>query len=166
MIAFFEVDDIIHKKRTFGENLMLLTFSVILFGALILIRPLQRNPFYILNSALIIGIAWVLENYYFRTSFFSYKTILLLVVFQLITINFTTFLAYFVDKRAAIRGAYRIPESQLHTLELVGGTLGAMLGQKLLRHKSRKKEYRVIFRAIVVMQIVAVLAILRFLHFI
>ena len=145
---------------------MLLTFSAILFGLLAIFRPLQRNPFYILNSAVIIGIAYVLETYYFRTSPFSYKTVLLLIVFQLITINFTTFLAYWVDKRAAARGAYRIPESQLHTLEFLGGTLGAMLGQKILRHKSKKGSYRAVFHAIVVMQAVAVIAILRYLNFI
>lgn len=145
---------------------MVLTFSVILFGLLILIRPLQRNPFYVLNSALVIGIAYVLENYYFRTTPFSHKTILLLVVIQLITINFTTFLAYFVDKRAAQKGAYRIPESNLHTLEFLGGTLGALLGQKFLHHKSKKKSYRFMFQFIVILQIVAVIAILKYLHFI
>ena len=145
---------------------MLLTFSAVLLGLLAIIRPLQRNPFYILNSAVLIGIAYVLENYYFKTSPFTYKTLLLLVVFQLVTINFTTFLAYYIDKRAAIRGNYRIPEFQLHTLEFLGGTLGAMLGQKLLRHKSKKGSYRVMFHAIVIMQITAVIAILRFLNFI
>ncbi len=145
---------------------MLLTFSVILFGILLVIPPLQRNPFYIINSAVIVGIAYILENYYFKTSAFSYKTILLLVVIQFITINFTTFIAYAIDKRAAIKGNYRIPESNLHTLEFVGGTLGAMLGQKVLHHKNKKKTYQFVFKIIVFLQICAIFAILRFLNFI
>ena len=150
----------------YKEKLMVLTFSAILLGLLALIRPLQRNPFYILNSALIIGIAQILESYYFRTSPFTYKTILFFFVIQFITINFTTFLAYYVDKRAAQKGAYRIPESNLHTLEFLGGTLGAMLGQKLLHHKNRKKSYRFMFKFIVLIQIIIVVVILKYLHFI
>ena len=145
---------------------MVLTFSIVLFGLLAIMPPLQRNPFYVLNSALVVGIAWLLENYYFRTAPFSHKTLLLLVVIQLVTINFTTFLAYFVDKRAAQRGAYRIPERNLHTLEFLGGTLGALLGQRLLHHKSKKKSYRFFFHFIVIIQIIAVFAILKYLRFI
>ena len=145
---------------------MVLTFSAILFGLLALIRPLQRNPFYVLNSALVIGVAYIIENYYFRASPFSHKTLLFLVVVQFITINFTTFLAYYVDKRAAQKGAYRIPESNLHTLEFLGGTFRALLGQRLLRHKSKKKSYRFVFHFIVIIQIVIVIAILKYLHLI
>jgi len=145
---------------------MVITFSAVLFGLLALIKPLQKNRFYILNSALIIGLAYVVEHNYFRTTPFAPKTFLLLVVFQFITINFTTFLAYYVDKRAAKRGEYRIPESDLHTLEFLGGTLGALLGQKILHHKNKKKSYQFIFHFLIVVQIIAIIAILRYLHLI
>lgn len=145
---------------------MVLTFSAILLGLVAIIRPLQRNPFYILNAALVIGIAQILETYYFRTTPFSHKTIMFFFVIQFITINFTTFLAYFVDKRAAIKGAYRIPESNLHTLEFLGGTLGALLGQKILHHKNRKKSFRLTFLIIVILQISLIIFILKYLHLI
>lgn len=109
---------------------MVITFSTILLGLIALIRPLQRNRFFILNSALIIGAAYFIETHYFTASVFSYKTIMLFLVFQLISINVVTFIAYGVDKRAAVRGNWRVPEIQLHTLEFLGGWLGAYLAQR------------------------------------
>ena len=145
---------------------MVLTFAVILFGIMLLFRSLQRNPFYILNSSAVIGIGYWLENFYFKATPFALKTILLLIVIQLATINITTFIAYFIDKRAAVKGAYRVPEQNLHTLELLGGTFGALLGQKFLHHKSKKKSYQSVFFLIVIFQLIAVVAILKFLNFI
>jgi uncharacterized membrane protein YsdA (DUF1294 family) len=59
-----------------------------------------------------------------------------------------TFVAFAVDKRAAGRGRRRVPERTLHTLELLGGWPGAALGVHLLRHKSSKRTYLVVFWAI------------------
>lgn len=55
------------------------------------------------------------------------------------------FIAYAIDKAAAQGNRWRIPESTLHALALLGGWPGAMLAQTLLRHKSVKKEFRLIF---------------------
>lgn len=60
-----------------------------------------------------------------------------------------TFAAYAVDKSAAVRGKWRIRESTLHTFELLGGWPGALLAQKLLRHKSCKLSFRIVFFLIV-----------------
>ena len=56
-----------------------------------------------------------------------------------------TFLAFGVDKRAAKLGNRRIPEARLHTMELAFGWPGAFLGRKLLRHKSVKTSYTIVF---------------------
>ena len=113
---------------------MVITYSVILIGLLFLIRPLQKNSFYILHAALIILAAYYIETHYFRASVFGAKTLLLFVVFQFVSINVVTVLAYWVDKRAAVRGAWRVPEINLHTLEFLGGWSGALLAQRLFRH--------------------------------
>jgi uncharacterized membrane protein YsdA (DUF1294 family) len=56
-----------------------------------------------------------------------------------------TFLAYWRDKRAARREARRIPEMELHLLALCGGWPGALVAQQLIRHKSSKLSFQVVF---------------------
>lgn len=73
-----------------------------------------------------------------------------LLMSALIAINALTIGLYVHDKRAARRrGARRIPERTLHTLELAGGWPGALLAQRWLRHKTVKPGYQRIFRSIV-----------------
>ena len=56
-----------------------------------------------------------------------------------------TFVTYGVDKSAARRGTWRVPESTLHLLALACGWPGALLGQRFFRHKTRKQPFRTIF---------------------
>jgi uncharacterized membrane protein YsdA (DUF1294 family) len=55
------------------------------------------------------------------------------------------FAAYALDKSAAGRAARRTPERTLHLLSLLGGWPGALLGQRLLRHKTRKLPFLAVF---------------------
>ena len=57
--------------------------------------------------------------------------------------------AYWRDKRAATRGQWRTPERTLHTIELLGGWPGALLAQRLFRHKTRDPSYRLVFFGII-----------------
>lgn len=66
-----------------------------------------------------------------------------------------TFLTYAFDKSAASHSVRRTSERTLHVLALVGGWPGALLAQQMLRHKSSKAEFRVVFWATVVLNIVA-----------
>jgi uncharacterized membrane protein YsdA (DUF1294 family)/cold shock CspA family protein len=68
-----------------------------------------------------------------------------------------TFYAYWRDKFAAQRGAWRTPESTLHLLGLVGGWPGGWLAQRLLRHKSSKASFRTTFWGTVVLHGAALL---------
>lgn len=65
----------------------------------------------------------------------------------LLAINAVTFVAYWIDKRAARAQARRTPEATLHLLELLGGWPAAWLAQRALRHKSRKQSYQLTFLA-------------------
>ncbi|MEP2650711.1 MAG: cold shock and DUF1294 domain-containing protein [Paraglaciecola sp.] len=66
-----------------------------------------------------------------------------------------TFLVYWVDKAKAQRGAWRTQESSLHILSLLGGWPGAAIAQQLLRHKSKKREFRQVFWMTVLLNIAA-----------
>jgi len=62
-----------------------------------------------------------------------------------ISVSIITFLAYVFDKSKAQRGEWRTQESTLHLLALIGGWPGAAIAQQILRHKSKKKEFRIAF---------------------
>ena len=55
----------------------------------------------------------------------------------LIAINLVTFAVYGIDKRRARRGAWRVPEKTLFLLPLLGGSIGAPLGMRVFRHKTK-----------------------------
>jgi uncharacterized membrane protein YsdA (DUF1294 family)/cold shock CspA family protein len=55
------------------------------------------------------------------------------------------FLAYSIDKFASRRGGRRTPESTLHFFSIVGGWPGAMLAQRVFRHKTQKLSFQVVF---------------------
>ena len=53
-------------------------------------------------------------------------------------ISLVTYLVYRHDKRQALAAGWRINESTLHLLEMLGGWPGAFVAQRLLRHKNRQ----------------------------
>lgn len=56
-----------------------------------------------------------------------------------------TFLAYAIDKSAAMRNRWRTRESTLHLFSLAGGWPGAIAAQRILRHKSSKASFQTAF---------------------
>ena len=55
----------------------------------------------------------------------------------LAVMNLAAFGAYGADKRRARRGSWRIPERTLFLLPLLGGSVGALQGMHVFRHKTR-----------------------------
>lgn len=70
-----------------------------------------------------------------------------------LAMSLVCFIAYWRDKRSAVAGAQRTPESRLHLYELLGGWPGGLLAQRLIRHKNRKLPYQVKFWSIVVLHL-------------
>ncbi|NTF32052.1 DUF1294 domain-containing protein [Rhizobium skierniewicense] len=68
--------------------------------------------------------------------------------------NIIVFLIYSWDKKAARRGEWRVRESVLLWLAFLGGSLGAVLAQQLLRHKTRKQPFRTYLISIIILQVV------------
>jgi uncharacterized membrane protein YsdA (DUF1294 family)/cold shock CspA family protein len=71
-------------------------------------------------------------------------------------VSLATFFAYWHDKHAARRGAWRTSEQTLHVFALLGGWPGAWLAHRVLRHKSRKTSFRAVYRATVALHCAAV----------
>ncbi|MCE8027704.1 DUF1294 domain-containing protein [Halomonas daqingensis] len=62
-----------------------------------------------------------------------------------------TFAMYGIDKAAAGKGRRRTPEATLLFAGLIGGWPGALIAQRLFRHKTRKQPFQAIFWGGVVM---------------
>ncbi len=67
------------------------------------------------------------------------------LLFGYLAISAGAFLAYASDKSKAQRRVSRIPENTLHLFSLIGGWPGAAIAQQLLRHKTQKREFRIVF---------------------
>lgn len=80
------------------------------------------------------------------------------IVVIILLINIATFCMFWWDKEAAREGHWRIPEARLLGLALIGGSLGAVAGQQLLRHKTRKEPFRTELMQILALHIFALIA--------
>lgn len=145
---------------------MTITFASFIFAFLFLFRAVQKNTFFILYATTMILTAYYCESQLgWHVKPFSKAAIMLFVLFHLPLINFFTFIAYGRDKKCAQKGEWRIPEVQLHTLELLGGTIGAIIGQNFFHHKRKKKSYMATFFATIFIQLGAIFYILHALKF-
>lgn len=66
----------------------------------------------------------------------------------ILIINITGFVLMGMDKKRAIRGAWRISERSLFLTALLGGSLGCILGMEHYRHKTKHWYFRYGMRAI------------------
>lgn len=101
---------------------MTITFATLIFAFLFLFKGVQKNTIFLLYATAMVLAAYYCENNLgWRVRPFTKAAFMLFVLFHLPMINLFTFLAYGKDKRSAQRGEWRIPEIQLHTMELMGG---------------------------------------------
>ena len=76
------------------------------------------------------------------------------LILYLIIINVITFVIFGVDKYKAIRQEWRIRESTLLGLALIGGSIGGWLAMYIFHHKTKKVKFFVGIPVILVIQIV------------
>ena len=86
---------------------------------------------------------------------FNIKNILI----YLLVVNLITFLAMFIDKKRAKWGKWRIKESTLFLLVLLGGSIGGIAGMYTFRHKTKKPRFVIGFPAILIIEIVCAIMI-------
>ena len=73
----------------------------------------------------------------------TYLAIAYIAVVTLMSL--VTFVAYGFDKRRAQNNGRRVPEKTLHLMALFGGWPGALIGQKVFRHKTQKVSFQIVF---------------------
>ena len=69
------------------------------------------------------------------------ESVLQLLYGYLVIINIAAFLIYGLDKWKAKTKQWRVPESMLIFLALIGGGAGALLGMLFWHHKTRKPKF-------------------------
>ena len=65
------------------------------------------------------------------------------LIYWLIFINLFSFVLFGSDKARAKRGAWRIPERTLILSAVLGGSVGAMAGMQVFRHKTRHRKFTI-----------------------
>lgn len=76
------------------------------------------------------------------------------LILYLVIINVITFVIFGVDKYKAIRQEWRIRESTLLGLALIGGSIGGWLAMYIFHHKTKKVKFFVGIPVILAIQIV------------
>ena len=80
-----------------------------------------------------------------------------IIIFYLLAINIVAFIAFGVDKYKAKRDKWRIPESTLLTMAVLGGSIGALAGMRFWRHKTLHDKFRIGIPVILALQIIAII---------
>lgn len=60
-----------------------------------------------------------------------------IVIFYLLMINIAGFVVMGIDKQKAIKKRWRIRESTLFLIALVGGSFGSIVGMRIFHHKTK-----------------------------
>ena len=77
-----------------------------------------------------------------------------MIIYTFIAIlNVITFLIYAIDKWKAKKNRWRISESILLLLAVLGGSIGALMGMKIWHHKTMHKKFKYGIPLIMILQI-------------
>ena len=79
----------------------------------------------------------------------------------LMIINVLSFIVYGIDKHKAKKGKWRISETNLLLLALMGGSVGAWAGIRVWHHKTMHKRFKYGIPFIIFVQVAMVLYILN-----
>lgn len=84
-----------------------------------------------------------------------------MLLIYLVIINIVTFVLYAADKVKAMRHKWRIPEAVLLFFALIGGSVGALLGMVLCRHKTKHRKFTIGVPLILILQVVLFYVVFR-----
>ncbi len=77
----------------------------------------------------------------------------IILIIYLLLINFLGIASMASDKIRAMERRYRIPESVLLLISIIGGSIGSIAGMLLFRHKIRRAKFRIGLPVILILQI-------------
>jgi uncharacterized membrane protein YsdA (DUF1294 family) len=80
-------------------------------------------------------------------------SLLHIALIYLAVINVVTFFMYGIDKWKAKKSKWRIRETALLGLAVLGGSIGAWLGMKVWHHKTQHKKFKYGVPAIIIIQL-------------
>ncbi len=86
-----------------------------------------------------------------------YKEINICMIIYLAVINIAAFTLMGIDKHGAIEHKWRIPEKTLFLTAILLGSMGAILGMNVFRHKTKHMSFMIGMPLIFIIQ--AVLAV-------
>lgn len=78
------------------------------------------------------------------------------LIAYLAVLNLLTWLTFAFDKSQSLGGRRRISEKTLLLLTLVGGTIGALVGMNMFRHKTKKISFQLPFFVIILLQVLLI----------
>ena len=78
-----------------------------------------------------------------------------ILIVYLIIINISTFIIFGIDKRRAVKNRWRIAESTLFLLALIGGSIGAEAGMYVFHHKTKHLRFVIGIPLIFILQAVS-----------
>ena len=67
----------------------------------------------------------------------------IMILLYLLIVNAVAFLLMLVDKQKARKKLWRIPESTLLLSAAIGGSIGALAGMYLVRHKTQHPQFTI-----------------------
>ena len=82
-----------------------------------------------------------------------------ILILYVVVVNVLSFLMMGIDKRKAVKRAFRIPESTLFVLAIIGGSIGSIIGMHLFRHKTRHWYFLYGMPVILALQVILILAV-------
>ena len=82
-----------------------------------------------------------------------------ILLVYLLLVNAAAFTLMLVDKYKAKRNLWRIPEATLMGIAAIGGSIGAIAGMNLFRHKTKHPKFYIGLPVIFVLQVVAVICV-------
>lgn len=78
------------------------------------------------------------------------------IIIYVFVVNVIAFLMYGLDKVKAKRLQWRIQESTLLGVAVIGGSIGAFLGMQIFHHKTKKPKFYIGVPVIFILQVIGI----------